>query len=71
MALFLYEKSNFQKAPCFHLRRRLKMKKCPTCNSTRYEFVEGAFRCARCGYVNYSDKKLEERFEKNGISKSR
>ncbi len=36
------------------------MKKCPTCNSTRYEKIEGDFRCARCGYVN----KSRENFQK-------
>ncbi|MBU3923896.1 MAG: TFIIB-type zinc finger domain-containing protein [Nanoarchaeota archaeon] len=27
-------------------------KKCPVCNSTRYEKIEGNFKCARCGFIN-------------------
>lgn len=41
------------------------MKKCPSCNSTKYveEIIEGkpVRSCKRCGFVNKSDK--EEDFE--------
>ncbi len=32
---------------------RKKSKKCPACNSSKYNVVEdGSFRCSRCGFVN-------------------
>ncbi|MCR4284457.1 MAG: hypothetical protein NUV97_00235 [archaeon] len=36
------------------------MKKCPVCNSSRYEVVEGNHCCARCGYVNKSVKNVNK-----------
>jgi rubredoxin len=41
------------------------MKKCPVCNSTRYENVEGNKCCARCGFVNKSFENLEKGFRKD------
>ncbi len=34
-------------------------KKCPACNSTRYENIEGNSRCARCGFVNKSTENID------------
>ena len=42
------------------------MKKCPVCNSTRYEIIEGDYKCARCGFVNKSIENVEKMLsEKN------
>ena len=39
------------------------MKKCPVCNSTRYENIEGNYCCARCGFVNKSVENFEKDFD--------
>jgi len=41
------------------------MKKCPVCNSSRYEVVEGDYKCARCGYVNKSAKNFEKDYSED------
>jgi len=41
------------------------MEKCPACNSTRYEKIEGDFRCARCGFENKSKENIQELLDKN------
>ena len=38
------------------------MKKCPACNSSRYDFVNSAFRCQRCGFVNKSSELIDEEY---------
>ncbi|MBT7102445.1 hypothetical protein HN935_02945 [archaeon] len=40
-------------------------KKCPACNSTRYENIEGDFKCARCGFINKSTENLNKDLEIN------
>jgi len=35
-------------------------KKCPACNSTRYEKIEGDFKCARCGFINKSSENINK-----------
>jgi len=39
------------------------MKKCPACNSTRYEKIEDDFKCARCGFINKSQGNLNKDLE--------
>ena len=41
------------------------MKKCPACNSTRYELLEGDYKCARCGYINKSTENINRDLENN------
>jgi rubredoxin len=35
-------------------------KKCPVCNSTKYEKIEDDFKCARCGYINKSTENINK-----------
>jgi rubredoxin len=35
-------------------------KKCPVCNSTKYEKINDNFSCARCGFINKSKKNIKE-----------
>jgi len=44
---------------------KLIMKKCPACNSTRYEKINGDYKCARCGYVNKSIENLNKELERD------
>jgi rubredoxin len=44
------------------------MKKCPTCNSTRYEKINGDFKCARCGFINKSMENLKEQIDSSPVS---
>ncbi len=39
-------------------------KKCPVCNSTRYEKIEEDYKCARCGFINKSSEKINKELEK-------
>ncbi|MFH0808735.1 MAG: hypothetical protein V1888_03935 [archaeon] len=32
-------------------------KKCPACNSIKYQKIENDFKCARCGFINKSNNK--------------
>jgi rubredoxin len=36
-------------------------KKCPACNSTRYEKINNDHKCARCGFINKSKENLQEK----------
>ncbi|GEM_PF-1436569 len=41
------------------------MKKCPVCNSSKFEKVNGNLACARCGYINKSTKNINEDLNNN------
>lgn len=36
------------------------MLKCPVCQSTRIKKIKGKMRCAKCGYINLSEKELNK-----------
>jgi len=36
------------------------MKKCPACNSTKYQKIKGDYICARCGFINKSKENLKK-----------
>jgi len=46
---------------------KINMKKCPACNSTRYEKIDNDFKCARCGYINKSTENLNKELETNPL----